>query len=136
MDTPKSLKQRFFANLADQRGASLVEIMIAVLILSFVSLGMVEFFASGRIGFDREEHRRVATLLAQEALERTVALPFPQITTWSEQRTVSRVVYTTMVTSQNNAPDIGMKTVQSSVTWNATPTSTRTVSLLTYVNQI
>jgi len=116
-----------------QRGVTLVEIMVATLILGIVAIGMVEFFASGRIGFDREEHKRVATLLAQEALERTIAQPYNQINPWSEQRTVGVVDYVISVTTQSDVPESNMKTVLSTVNWNATPTVTRSTSMVTLV---
>jgi hypothetical protein len=128
---PQSLRK-----LSDQCGSSLVEIMISVLILSFVSIGMAEFFANGRVGFDREEHKRVATLLAQEALERTVVQSYPEIGPWSEQRTIDSRDYTIAVSTFTNTPEIGLKTVQSDVTWFVTSSDTRAVSLVTFVNEI
>ncbi|MDO9170891.1 MAG: hypothetical protein Q7W29_03570 [bacterium] len=107
--------------------------MIATLILSFVAVGTAEFFARGRTGFDMEEHKRVGILLAQEALERTVALPYPQIGPWGEQRTVASVVYVIAVTTQADVPESDITTVRCNVTWNATSTATRTASLATFV---
>ncbi|MBK6900837.1 MAG: type II secretion system protein [bacterium] len=112
---------------------SLIEIMVATVILSFVAIGTAEFFVRGRTGFDQEERKRVGVQLAQEALERTVALPYPQIDAWIEARTVGTVDYTIAVTSQMNVPEPDIKTVRCTVTWNATPTSERTTSLVTLV---
>ena len=89
----------------DSRGVSLLEVMIATLILTIVVLGMVEFFAKGRKGFDMEERKRVATLLAQEAVERTTARPYDQIAPWSENRTVANIVYAVAVTTVANQPE-------------------------------
>jgi len=108
--------------------------MIATLILGIVAIGMVEFFTSGRMGFDQEERKRVGTLLAQEALERTVALPYDQIIPWTEQRTVGSVVYEIAVTTQSDVPESDMKTILGIVTWNMTPTVTRTASLATFID--
>jgi hypothetical protein len=107
--------------------------MVATLILSIVAIGTAEFFVRGRVGFDQEERKRVGSLLAQEALERTVVLPYPQINAWLEQRTVGTVDYTISVTAQTNVPEPDIKTVRCTVTWNATPTVERTASLATYV---
>jgi Tfp pilus assembly protein PilV len=107
--------------------------MVATLILAIVALGMVEFFAKGRMGFNREEHKRTATLLAQEALERTVALPYDQIDPWGEQRTIGSVSYRITVTTQPDAPDPDIKTVLCAVTWQATPTVRGNALLATYV---
>jgi len=121
------------ARLGGQRGVSLIEIMVATVILSFVAIGTAEFFVRGRTGFDQEECKRVGSLLAQEALERTVVLPYPQIGDWLEQRTVGTTDYTITVTSQTNVPEPDIKTVRCTVTWDATPTSERSASLVTMV---
>ena len=132
-DGTHPVHKRNSAESRGQRGASLIEIMVATVILSFVAIGTAEFFVRGRTGFDQEERKRVGTLLAQEALERTVALPYPQIDDWLEQRTVGVVDYTIAVTSQLNVPEPDIKTVRCTVTWNATPTAERSASLVTMV---
>jgi len=122
--------------LFGQRGASLIEIVIATLILSFISISMVEFFYKGRAGFDQEEHKRVAVLLAQEALERTVSLPYASIGPWNQARSVSAVDYAIAVTMQADTPENDMKTVRCTVTWDARPNVPRSVTLSTFVNDI
>ena len=112
---------------------TLIEIMVATLILGFVAIGMAEFFARGRTGFDHEEHKRVGILLAQEALERTVALPYAQVGPWSESHTISSTQYLIAVTTQTDVPQPDLKTVRCVVTWNESPTATRTASLVTFV---
>jgi Tfp pilus assembly protein PilV len=121
------------ARLHAQRGAGVLEIMIAALIVAFVAIGMVEFFAKGRIWFDQEEHKRVATLLAQEALERTVAQSYGSINDWNEVRSVDNHDYDIQVTVTANSPATDLKTIRSVVTWDATDTAERTVSLTTIV---
>jgi Tfp pilus assembly protein PilV len=122
-------RQRF------QSGSSLIEIIIATLILGFVVIGLTQFFARGRYWFDQEERKRVATLLAQEACERTVALGYPQIANWNETRKVSYLPYSIAVTVQTDTPEPEIKTIRSTVTWQAKPTVTRSVSLATMVFQ-
>lgn len=114
-------------------GASLLEIVVATLVISIIAIGIVEFFAKGRVAFDQEERKRVATLLAQEALERTVAKDYAAIAAWSETRRVAALSYSIDVTVQANTPETDMKTIRSVVTWRATPTAQRTVSLATLV---
>jgi Tfp pilus assembly protein PilV len=116
-----------------QAGASLIEIIIATLIVAILAIGLVEFFAKGRVGFDREERKRVATLLAQESMERTIAKGYTTIASWNETRRVSSVSYSVAVTVQSNTPETNIKTVRSTVTWQATPTAQRSVSLATLV---
>ncbi|MBM3285845.1 MAG: hypothetical protein FJY88_00620 [Candidatus Eisenbacteria bacterium] len=115
------------------RGASLLEVMIATVVVSVVVLGTVEFFAKGHLWFRREEQKRVATLLAQDSLERTIALDYGLVANWAENRSVSSTSYAIAVTVQNNAPESNMKTVRSVVTWNVKPSVQRSVSLATLV---
>lgn len=116
-----------------QLGASLIEIIISTLILGIVAIGLIEFFARGRVLFDQEEHKRVATLLAQDALERTVAGTYDQVISWSENRKIASISYAIAVTVQSDVPQMNLKTVRSVVTWKAKPTVSRTVSLATMV---
>ena len=116
-------------------GAGLLEIVVATLIFSIVAIGLVEFFAKGRVWFDQEEHKRVATLLAQDALERTVSSSYADIADWNETRTVDHVQYRVSVTVEVNPPSMAdMKRIWSVVTWRAKPTAAdRTVSLASAV---
>jgi hypothetical protein len=114
-------------------GSSLLEIIVATLILGLVAINMVTFFAKGRVWFDQEEHKRVATLLAQESLERTVARTYAQIADWSESRRVASIPYTIAVAVIANSPETDIKTVTAVVTWPATSSSTRSVAAATYV---
>ena len=134
---PKSsgrLRRRIPAALRCARGTSLVEIIIASFLVGVVSLGMVEFFARGRGAFDQEERKRVATLLAQDALEKTRATDYALIATLSPStRTIANVTYTIDVTVQTDVPDIDIKTISSTVTWEARPSINRSVRLDTMV---
>ena len=114
-------------------GVSLLEIVIASFLVGVVSLGMVEFFARGRGAFDQEERKRVATLLAQDALEKARGTDYALIAPSSQTRTIANVAYTIAVTVQSDSPEVNIKTVRSVVTWRATPTAMRSVSLLTMV---
>jgi len=116
-----------------QGGSSLAEIVVATLILGLVAIGISQFFARGRTWFDQEEHKRVATLLAQEALERTTAEPYAQVAPWAEERSIASVSYAIAVAVQDDSPEAELKTVRCVVTWQALPASERTVSLATLV---
>jgi Tfp pilus assembly protein PilV len=118
---------------SDPAGASLLEIIVATLLMSIAVLGLIAFFAQGRVWFDHEEHKRVATLLAQEAMEKTVARPYAAVAPWTQQRVVANIRYAVNVTTLSNSPEPNVKTVRSTVTWRATPTAQRTVSLSTIV---
>ncbi len=114
-------------------GASLIEVVIATLIVSIIAIGTVEFFAKGRFWFDQEEAKRVAVLLAQETMERSAGLPFDQIVPFSETRPVEGIDFAVEVTVEDNAPEANVKTLRSVVTWRAAAGANRTVSLATLV---
>jgi Tfp pilus assembly protein PilV len=116
---------------ARARGAGLVEVIVSTLLLSLVALGLVEFFAKGRFWFDQEEDKRVATLLAQEAMERTLAAGYPAIQSWAEERTVSRLPYTLRVAVLEDVPEPQIKTIRATVQWTAAAGAPRSVSLAT-----
>lgn len=114
-------------------GSSILEVMIAAFLVGVISLMMVEFFARGRYSIDQEERKRTATLLAQDALEQATASNYALVANWNEQRTVANVQYTIAVTVEEDEPDPGMKSVQSSVTWQAAGGTARNVTLNTIV---
>ena len=121
--------------LGSRGGAGVLEFIIATLILSITTILLVAFFARGRVWFDQEERKRVATLVAQESMEETAALPYDEVLPWNRQATISSVRYTVAVTVAENDPEPDMKTVRSRVTWQATPAAQRNVTLTTLVRR-
>lgn len=114
-----------------ERGSSLLEVMIAVLIVSIVSVAMSVFFARGRFMFDQEEHKRVGTLIAQQALERAKGMNYADVAAWSDTLIVANITYDLAVSVQTGAPAADMKTVRAVTTWQVRPTVERSVSLAT-----
>ena len=112
----RSLRRRLGRELP-QSGSSLVEVIVATLILSIVSLGSVEVFANGHLWAGRSGDNQAATLLAQEAMEKTVAVPYAQISAWSDARVIGRTSFSIVVTVQSDVPETGVKTIQSTVSW-------------------
>jgi hypothetical protein len=110
------------------RGASLLEVIVATLILGIFSIETVEFFARARYWFDQEERKRVATFLAQEALEKS-GVPFANLIPRIEVRSIASVQYSIAVMVQGNTPDIRINTIRCTVTWIARPGVPRSVSL-------
>jgi len=53
----------------DQRGITLIEVLIAALILVIVMFWLTQYYVQGRKHLDYEEHRRKATALAQARLD-------------------------------------------------------------------
>ena len=116
-----------------EAGSSLIEIVIAALIMGIVVVGMVSYLSRGRDRLVQEEHKREATQLAQEAMERTVARSYAAIANWTETRHVSGATYTLAVTVQADTPDAGMKTIQALVSWPVSAGATRSVNVSTMV---
>jgi len=56
-------------SFSSKRGATLVELMIALLIIALVILGGGMFFFHGRVNIMREAHRRAALLVVSQRLE-------------------------------------------------------------------
>ncbi len=114
-----------------ERGSSLLEVMIAVLIVSIVSVAMSVFFARGRFMFDQEERKRVGTLIAQQALEQAKAMNYADVGAWSDTLIVANITYDLAVSVQTGAPAADMKTVRAVTTWQVRPSVDRSVSLVT-----
>jgi Tfp pilus assembly protein PilV len=127
------LRRRLVSISRHCAGSSLIEVMIAVMILAMVALGTAEFFAKGRFWFDQEERKRVATFLGQQAIERTISMGYPQIVNWHESRKVGPVRYAVDVTVQPDTPAPDLKTVRSVVSWPIAPNVSRRVTLATLV---
>lgn len=66
-------------SLKSNRGVTLIELMIAVMILSVVVLGGGMFFYHGRVNIIREGHRRAAIFAAGQRLEELKAAPWQEI---------------------------------------------------------
>jgi type II secretory pathway pseudopilin PulG len=133
MSEPYDLHDRNPSRRQRQRGSTLLEAMIGALIVAIISIQMIAFFARGRQWFDQEEHKRVATLIAQEALEQAASADYVDVVPWTKHRTVAGIRYETTVTVLNNVPETDMKTVRVVVSWPATATSDRTVSISTSI---
>ncbi len=121
------------AGLRGRSGSSLVEIIIASFLVGVVSLGMVEFFAKGRGAFDQEERKRVATLLGQDALEKARGTEYALIANSNQTRTIANISYTVQTTVQTDVPEADIKTISTTVTWQARPSVDRSISISTMV---
>lgn len=84
LSLPSSSKRR------PQRGSTLLEVLVSVLIFSFGILGLVAMqVRATQYSVDAEDRNRAALLAddlaAQMRLARTVTLPTPQITAWQNR---------------------------------------------------
>ncbi len=68
--------------VSNQRGLTLLEVMIAALVLLFVLLSMVSGYMLGRVNLDREEVKRRAIGLAQDRLETVRARSIASVAAW------------------------------------------------------
>jgi len=66
-------------SFGSNKGVSLVEVMIALMIIALVMLGGGMFFFYGRVTIIREAHRRAALLVASQILEELKAADYDGI---------------------------------------------------------
>jgi len=57
-----------------KRGFSLIEMMVAVAIISIVSIGIFQSYKAGFLGMSDAKMRTIATNIAQEKLEETILI--------------------------------------------------------------
>ena len=73
MTAPRSFASR------RERGFTLIETLISILVLSIMLLTLISVFIYGYGAVARARHTALATLIAQEEMEAIRALPFDQI---------------------------------------------------------
>lgn len=66
-------------SFSSKRGATLVELIVALFIIALVILGAGMFFFYGRVNIIREAHRRAALLVASQRLEELKAADWEDI---------------------------------------------------------
>ena len=117
---------------SDQRGFSLVELMIAITVLGVGVLSLAGLFplAMNRVNVGDLESR--ATFHAQAKLEDLKRVPWAQLVDDASADTVD-VVFARTWTIQEDAPVAGMKQVQVNVTW-ADNKGPRTVSISSFLS--
>lgn len=62
--------------LRDERGVSMIEVLIAAVILVIVMFWLTTYYVEGRKHLDYEEHRRKATALGQARLDQARTWPY------------------------------------------------------------
>jgi Tfp pilus assembly protein PilV len=100
-----------------EAGAGLVEAVVSALVLSVVSLGLVEVLGVGDLWSLQGRNRQTATLLADEALERVSSLPYAQIGDTTYTRRVGALSYCLDVIVREDLPDADVKSIEASVRW-------------------
>lgn len=66
-------------SFSSETGTTLIEVMIALIIIALITLGGGMFFFYGRVNIIREAHRRAAVLVASQRLEELKAAAWDDI---------------------------------------------------------
>ncbi len=136
--------------LHTESGTTLVEAMVAALIITVVMIGGLQFFYGGKRFMNQEKHRRIALSLAGQRMETALRYPYSQLAdSLSELNTPISIgglngTRTTVVNSVDDPADsLGAedldgntddyKRVTVSVRW--AEQETKTVTLETYISE-
>jgi Tfp pilus assembly protein PilV len=113
--------------------ASLVEVVVAVAILTVVVWGMVGFLAGGRVLVERTGQGVIAAQIAEEHIDRTRSMAYASIASGNGTETVSGLMYTwvltvTTVQADPADPNSTFKQTGVTVTWPTGPHATGVIS--------
>lgn len=142
------------ANRLRERGLTLVELLVGVLLLSFLSLGSASLLGVILQQNNLSEHRSLATGLATERVEHLLALPFRGSSQFTEYRLPSETATTgppatlaanygsipgypefrRVVTLNYDVPSTGMLQVITDVYWRDVRQGEKRHRLITYVH--
>ena len=125
--------------LKDRGGFTLIEILIAVFILTVALIGLISVTVMIINGNDFSRRTTTATTLAKDRLEQVKRLPYNSVTAgtttdyWNADSTTgsSGAYFTRTTTVTDNTPTANMKTVVVQVQWNWG--GTRQVTLRTII---
>ncbi len=90
-----------------REGHTLLEALIAVVVLSIVVFGAAAFMQAGAVVVDKAQILRTATQVAQDRLEQTKALAYASVVNANGTTTVSGQVYTWTITVTTAQADPG-----------------------------
>jgi Tfp pilus assembly protein PilV len=113
----------------DERGLTLLETLIAAVLVIILVTGMATFVGRGRASILEEGHKRSAVELAQGELERLEKLAPNMITAVTRDAVVDNLTYHLVTTVTPDVPAAGMKAVRATVSWTLRPGKTRSVRL-------
>lgn len=131
-----------------QAGLSLVELMVALLLLGVALMGLAAAFAPGRMAIQQGDQATTATFLARRALEdmRNRAYDqdtdelvngatFPAATGYGAGDLAGYPNYRRTITFVDNSPEIGTKTATVAVIYRDSSGTERSVTLTTIFTQ-
>jgi len=87
------------------RAMTLVEVMIAVLILAVVAVGAVAFFLRGRMAIEHSACRRTAAQIARERLERARSAGYEALAGRTSTIVLDGTTYTSTLNVRNALAD-------------------------------
>ena len=112
---PSSLSLRGTKQRSNLKGFSLIELMVAVIILAIAVLGIFLAFSSGWMGMANARDRTVATNYAREAMENVKNMDFEKIITTTKSVTDANKKYRVDVNVSSENPNL--KKVLTVVSW-------------------
>ncbi len=126
--------------LTDSQGFTLLEVLLATVLLSVAFLGLTAMTTSTIRGLSFSDKLTTATTLAREKIEQIKHAPSPTVTTANYppedfQTMVGYARFHRAVTITDNTPEQNMKTITITVSWRADSGNTRTVVLTTAIDQ-
>ncbi len=126
--------------LPDSRGFTLIEVLIATMLLSVAFLGLASMTMGTIRGLSFSDKQTTATTLARAKIEQIKHATFPTVTTANYppedfQTMAGYARFHRAVTITDNTPEQHMKTITVTVSWRADSGKTRTVVLMTVIDQ-
>lgn len=118
-----NIGRRQIRNATGAAGMTLVEVLVAVLILTIVVWGAVAFMVSGRTRVELSNQERVAAQIGMEQIERARAAGYSAVESYDTgSESVNSVVYTWTLTSVPTLADPAdansvYKEVEINVSW-------------------
>ena len=78
--------------VGDERGLTILEVLIAAVLLIVVMFWLTQFYVQGRKHLDYEENRRKATAVAQAQLDNVREWPYDSVLSWVDSTSMDTTV--------------------------------------------
>jgi prepilin-type N-terminal cleavage/methylation domain-containing protein len=118
---------------ADERGVTLLELLVALLLLAIALIGLAASFPLAMYGVTLGGYETTATLLAQEVVERAKGRPYPDVPGFATGGTACSTTTGTYVDLGSATPPFpGFSRCVSVQTATPTPTTTTLTVIVRY----